>query len=76
MNNQRRKDLTKAIELIEEAKSIVNAAEEEEQEFFDNMPEGLQASERGERAEEAAQSLEEMRDNFYDAIELIEKAMS
>ena len=66
MNEERRKELSKAIKIlesikdqIEEAQNIVSQASEEEREYYDNMPEGLQQSERGYRAEEAAGALEE-----------------
>ena len=48
MNKQRRKRIQEALEIIEEAKAILEEVQEEEQEAFDNMPEGLQSSERGE----------------------------
>lgn len=49
MNKARRKELEKAKDLLEQAQSIIEAVQEEEQEAFDNMPEGLQSSERGEQ---------------------------
>ena len=60
MNKQRRASLQKEMELIGEAIAIIEQAQEEEQECFDNMPEGLQMSERGEQIEEYADSLEEI----------------
>lgn len=44
MNAQRRKDIQKAIELLYEAKSMLETSMEEEQTAFDNMPEGIQES--------------------------------
>jgi hypothetical protein len=49
MNAELRKDLVKALSLIEEAKSIIEGVKDAEQEAFDNMPEGLQNGERGEK---------------------------
>lgn len=60
MNNPRRKELRKALELLAEARCIIEAMQEEEQECFDNMPEGLQESEQGEKIEENAERLEEL----------------
>lgn len=60
MNKPRRKELNKALAMIAEARAIIEAMQEEEQESFDNMPEGLQASELGERIEENAERLEEI----------------
>lgn len=76
MNAQRRKEIQKAIALIEEARTILEYVAEAEQEAFDNLPESIQYSERGSRMEEVADSindvcreLEDQVDNLQDAIE-------
>lgn len=43
--------------VVEAAKSVFEEESEAEQEKFDNMPEGLQSSEKGERLETAAEAL-------------------
>lgn len=58
MNAARRKELSKAIDLIEQAKEIISAVAEEEREAYDNLPEGLQESEMGEKMNEIADDLE------------------
>lgn len=68
MNNDRRKEINKAISLLQEAMSILEATHSEEQEYYDNMPENLQSSERGESAEMAA-------DNLYNACVSVEEAI-
>lgn len=60
MNRPRRKELNRALEMLAEARAIIEAMQEEEQESFDNMPEGLQVSELGEKIEENAQRLEDV----------------
>lgn len=60
MNKARRKELNKALEMLSEARSIIEAMMEEEQESFDNMPESLQSSELGEKIEENASRLEDI----------------
>ena len=60
MNNPRRKELKKAIDLIMEARLIVEMVQEEEYDAFCNLPEGLQNSERGEAMEENANRLEDI----------------
>lgn len=60
MNKARRKEIARAIELMDEAREILEAVKDEEQEAFDNMPEGLQCSERGETMEEYIGTLEEV----------------
>lgn len=76
MNTNRRKDIAKAIALIQEAMSIIDCAAEEEREAYDNLPEGIQYSERGERMEEAAEALEsascELSDQIDNLNEVIE----
>lgn len=59
MNKVRRKEISRAIEEIEKAKEILEAVIEEEQESFDNLPESLQASKRGERMEEIISILDD-----------------
>lgn len=60
MNKPRRKELNRALAMIAEARAIIEAMQEEEQESFDNMPEGLQCSELGEKIEENAGRLEDI----------------
>jgi hypothetical protein len=66
MNASRRKSLDTAMDLInkiksdfEEAKGILETASEEEREYYDNMPEGLQSGDKGSDADQAASGLEE-----------------
>lgn len=59
MNKARRKEIARAIELMEQAREILESVMDEEQEAFDNMPESLQSSERGEAMEEYIYTLEE-----------------
>jgi len=60
MNKADRAQLAKAAALIEEAKTIVEEVAEGEQEKFDNLTEGLQAAERGQKMEETASNLSEL----------------
>lgn len=64
MNKLRRKEIARAIELMEQARGILETVRDEEQEAFDNMPEGLQSSERGEAMEGYIFTLEEYMDNL------------
>lgn len=74
MNADRRKELSKAIELLEQAKDIVTSIQEQEQEAYDNLSEGLQASGMGERLQENADDLDyidfdEIIDSIQDVID-------
>lgn len=59
MNKQRRKELNEIISKLENLRDDLECLQGEEQDYYDNMPENLQCSERGERAEEAVSSLED-----------------
>ena len=75
MNAQRRKDIAKAIVLIEEAIAILDNVAEEEREAFDNLPESLQYSERGERMEECAEAIEYVSSELTDQIDSLNDAI-
>lgn len=59
MNKQRRKALNELTEKIRELMEELETLQDEEQECYDNMPEGIHDSEYGERASEAIDSLQE-----------------
>lgn len=71
VNRARRKKLTDALELIAQAKDILDEVKGEEQEAFDNLPENFQYGERGEQMEEYISDIEEAFDNLEEAEELI-----
>ncbi|MFR8276036.1 MAG: hypothetical protein ACLU98_06755 [Desulfovibrio fairfieldensis] len=59
MNKERRKRLDEVMALVSEARGQLEEIAGEEREAVDNLPDGLRESERGERMEEIADSLEE-----------------
>lgn len=75
MNKNRRKKLTKAIELLNQAKEIVETCASEERECFDNLTESLMNSEKGQKYDENASNLEECEGLFADLFINIETAM-
>jgi hypothetical protein len=75
MNNERRKAIRGALELLEQAKDIIETVAEEERAYYDNMPEGIQASEKGEKAEENASALDDALNNIDEAIENVSHAI-
>lgn len=87
MNNDRRKELRRALdllnkvsELLSEAKEIVETAKDEEREYYDNMPKSLQGGDKGQTADQAANDLEEANDaidqfDLDDVISKIEEAL-
>lgn len=58
--------------MIQNAHDVLEEVRDEEQEAFDNLPEGLQYSERGEMMEEAIDSLDEVVDYLDDVIPSLE----
>jgi len=75
MNKERRKRLEKAVKSIELAKDEVIALSEEEHEAYDNMPEGLQDSERGEAISENVDDLESAAGDLEDIIDTLREVI-
>lgn len=71
MNNLRRKMLRNVVGTLEEARDGVVGVLDEEQEAYDNLPEGLQASERGEAMSENVDILDEVVEEIDEVIEKI-----
>jgi len=74
MNKLRRFALAGAALLLDEAKGIIEDAAIEEREYYDNMPESLQSSERGETADEMADALQGAADVLDDMLSTIRGA--
>lgn len=60
MNKQRRKELEKVQGAISDIISDLECIRDEEQEAFDNLPESLQYSEKGEYMEETIGMIEDV----------------
>ena len=67
MNKPRRKELERALDLLQQALEIIETVKDEEQEARDNMPDNLQESER-------AYQMDENVDNLDSVLELIDEA--
>lgn len=76
MNKLRRNQIEKVIAKIEEAKSALESIRDDEQDYFDNMPENLQYSARGEAAEEAVDLMDEAIDSLDDVVDNLNEAMN
>lgn len=75
MNKQRRKEIqTISNDLLPLMTSIEDLLAEE-QDYFDNMPENLQSSEKAEIAENAISNLEEALDNIRECIDNLESIL-
>lgn len=75
MNKQRRKAIRKLIEQAQELSQQIEEVLNEEQDYYDYMPENLQGSERGQNAEEAICNLEEAQSCIEDCISNLEAAI-
>ncbi len=82
MNKERRKALQDAVNLIEkikddieEAKALIETARDEEQDYFDNMPEGFQHGEKGEAAQSAITELDGAISSLDDAVDSVNNAL-
>ena len=72
MNKQRREQISQAAAQIRGAVEILNAAKDEEQEYFDNMPESSQSGEKGSAAEEAISNLDSAIESANEAADYAE----
>lgn len=69
MNKTRRKALEKVQDKLLEAQADLQWIREEEEDAFDNLPESLQDSEKGESMQEAISTMEEIDSSIQDAID-------
>ena len=72
MNKTRRKMLQDIIDQLEQQRESLEAVSEEEQEAFDNMPESLQYSEKGEAIQENASDMEQAASDLEDIISTLQ----
>ena len=69
MNKKRRKEIENLRESISETKAKLQDLLYEEQQAFDNMPESIQESERGEEMQEIIEYMEAAIDSLEEATE-------
>lgn len=72
MNKQRRTEIKNIIAELENIKTKLDNVFSEEQYAFDNMPENLQYSMRGEESQEAIDYMSEAVSNIEEAIDQLE----
>lgn len=75
MNNNDRKKIQEWIDTLDQIREDVETMQNGEQDKLDNMPEGLQESERGEKMQEGIDNLESAIDSLRDAIDYLNDAM-
>lgn len=75
MNNIRRKRLEQIKNKLDDVVADIQSCYDEEEEYYDNMPENLQNSIRGEMAQQAIDALDNAMSNIADALDEIDTAM-
>ena len=76
MNKQRRGELAKVLDLLQGVRDMLESAKDDEEMTFDNFPESLQESVRGEAMQEAIDNMESALDSIDEAIGSVEEAMA
>lgn len=76
MNNTRRKELQKQIDSLQEIKEALESIANDEQEAYDNMPEGLQESERGSNMYDNIDELGSIQDDIQSLCDQIEEIIN
>ena len=74
MNAIRRKTLERIEGLLSEARGLLEEVAQEERDAYENLPEGIQYSERGERMDEIASALEEAVNDIENIETVMEEA--
>jgi len=75
MNNDRRKQIEELITKAEALREAIDIVENEEIDAFDNLPESLQESERGQSMQEASDSLADARFSVDDVLANLTQAL-
>ena len=73
MNKERRMKIANIIKEIDNVRNNLQEILSEEESVFDNMPENLQSSMRGEESEEAIDYMSEAIESLESAIEQLEE---
>lgn len=74
MNKVRRDTIAKLQARISELKDEVEMVRDEEQEYYDNMPENMQQGDKGQNAESAVSALDEAMENLDSAMSSLDEA--
>lgn len=75
MNKKGKKQIEEIITGLEGYKSQIENLQNEEEEKFDNMPEGLQESERGEVMQDAIDNLSSAADGIEESIGCLQEIL-
>ena len=73
MNKQRRKRVCEAFDMLHQATEILAEVGDEESEAFDNLPEGIQESERGQKMEDIIDAIDDAMEELDELVESIKE---
>lgn len=76
MNKKKRSRLTQAQSFLSQALHIVEDVKDDEQDDLDNLPEGFQDSDQGQKMEEVISLLDDAMDSIAEASSSIDEAIS
>lgn len=71
MNKARRARIGLLLGKLQDLQAEAEEIRDEEQEYFDNMPEGLQGGDKGQQAEQDASNLSECADGIEQAVQAL-----
>jgi len=74
MNAERRKQLKKLLDTVEEVKTTLETLKDEEQDYYDNMPESLQGGEKVDKVQMAIDVMESAGNSLEEVVSYIEEA--
>jgi uncharacterized coiled-coil DUF342 family protein len=75
MNKDRRARIQALINKLEDIKEDIDFIKDEEQEYYDNMPENFQMGEKGDKAQEAIDNLDYAYSSIEEVVEYLEEAL-
>lgn len=75
MNKARRKELSKAIDMLYEALNIIESVSIEEGDAYDNLPESLQDSDRGQAMQDYIDIMDDAYSTIEDSITILEEVI-
>ena len=76
MNKDRRARIQALLNKLEDIKEDIDFIKDEEQEYYDNMPENFQMGEKGDKAQEAIDNLDYAYSSIEGVVEYLEEALA
>ena len=76
MNAQRRKQIEKLNEEVRDILGRVEELKDEEQEYYDNMPESFQSGDKGQQAEQAVDTLDSAMQSLEEVASYLEESVA